>query len=477
MSNPAPPPRVTLIYGNQPYQVERSATRLVDDVLGDAPRDFAYHRFDAEEMLRGGAAEVKAERLGAFEIACESIPFLCERYLVRLDHLEKVKSSGRAAENVRKALAGLWVVRIERPDGEVWVAEEEAPAGATRGRRTSAATWVREIFPLPGGETELLLAPDPPDFLLAGTPEPARVGLKAFLQHGLKGRIRFAGANPRQDAAAPPAADSGSGAGRLHALLERYLAQPPPGCWLVLTAVAGREADLSSALLKAVKQGGRVEKFVTYEDYQPVDWVIREARARNITLGRPGAAALIGMAGNDLATLAQELDKLALLFSDGARPDEEQLLAALHGNSRHSLFWAAETLGNKNLADTLTVLTQFLAASPQEHPILVGIWARHFRQLYLIHGFRRQGVAENQLAARLKIHPFIAGKLAAQAARFSTGELEGILNALASLDVELKRRATLHGPLLKDFALAVCTGGFGAAPAFARPAKTGRNIR
>ena len=49
------------------------------------------------------------------------------------------------------------------------------------------------------------------------------------------------------------------------------------GIW-VGRASAARESDLSGPLLKLVKQHGKIEKFVTYDDYQPVDWVMRTAQ-------------------------------------------------------------------------------------------------------------------------------------------------------------------------------------------------------
>ncbi len=39
-----PPPRVTLIYGNQEHAMERAAEALLDAVLGAGARDFSLQR-------------------------------------------------------------------------------------------------------------------------------------------------------------------------------------------------------------------------------------------------------------------------------------------------------------------------------------------------------------------------------------------------------------------------------------------------
>ena len=131
-------------------------------------------------------------------------------------------------------------------------------------------------------------------------------------------------------------------------------------------------------MLKLIKSHGKVEKFVTYDDYQPVDWVTKEARRQGLALSRSAAEQMIHLVGNDLGQLSGELEKLALLLpqppTDGpaqaAGMDEEALLATLHANSRYSLFAITERLGNKDLDGALLVLNQFLAESPNEHPML-----------------------------------------------------------------------------------------------------------
>ena len=236
----------------------------------------------------------------------------------------------------------------------------------------------------------------------------------------------------------------------------------------MFTATASRESEFSAPLLKLIKSHGKVEKFVTYDDFRPVDWVIKEARRHGLALGRPAAEQMIHLVGNDLGQLAGELEKLALLApqppADGqaqaATMDEEALLATLHANSRYSLFAITERLGNKDLDGALIVLDQFLAESPNEHPMLTGILARYFRQLHIIHVLRQAGSREGEFASQLKLPPFIVRKLQAQAARFATNELEAILLGLARLDYGLRQGNHLAPMLLKDFIMAICQSTF-----------------
>ena len=455
-----------LIFGNQRHSVEEAANRLVENALGDAPREFALHRFDAQELLRPGPAEAAHQGVDEFQIACQTVPFLAESYVVRLDHLERVKLPARAAENMSRALEALRVHRVSWEGRGIWGEAADLPPTEPKEAEAGVMNWVRDVAPLPEGRVLLELAADAPDFFLPGDGGRKVGGLKEFLRAKVKGKIVFADETAADEEAAE--GEPASASGRLHRLLEKFIESPPPGCHLVLTA-EGKEGDISAPLLRLLKRHGRVEKFVTYDDFAPADWVRKQARARGLELSRPAQEQILRLVGNDLALLASELDKLALLFPPGASPDEEALLAALHGNSRHSLFQITDSLGAKHLEGALSVLEQFLRESPNEHPVLIGILARYFRQLAHVHALQKSGAGEGGLAAGLKLPPFIARKLAAQAQRFSTVELERLLRALAELDVALKQNTRLAPVLFRELLMAICAGRFQKADGGARP--------
>lgn len=467
MAGFAPPP-CALFYGNQGYAVDQAAQRLIERVLGEGPRDFSFQRFDAAELLKAGPAEAAAEALGSFQLACEAAPFLCEHWVVRLDHVEAVRVSDRAAQNLLKALDALQVFPCRVEGQAAWALEEDLRADDERTGGARSQPWVEAVESRSEGPPLLRLRPAAAEArcLLSHGGERRLVDVKAFLRDQLKGRFAFA---DEVEAEAPGGgAAPTSAAARLHQAVERVLSHPPEGLCLVLTAVATRESDLSKPLLGKLKGHGPIEKFVTYDDYNPVDFVLQGARERGVRLGRPQAELVIHLAGNDLGRLASELDKLALLFGGGDPPSGDDLLRAVSGDQNASLFGIAEKLGARDLPGALAVLEQFLADTPGEHPVLIGILARHTRQLLQVQSLMRLRVPEGDWPSQLKLHPFLAKKVAAQARRFTQPELEAMLRALAALDVAAKRHGHLTGPLFRDYVQAVCTGAFarnGGVPA------------
>jgi len=459
MASKTPLP-VVLFYGNQSFSVERAAEAYADAVLGkDAPRDFSFQRFDATEMIKGQGANLEDSALSAFQIACESAPFLCDRWVVRLDRIETVKRRDQAAQNLRRELEALRMVPVLFEGEAAWAAEEHLLATDVREGGAEPQHLVSSVESGSGKTPLLNLTPrgEAGRFLLSQGGKRRVVDGRAYLKKMLKGRFEFSGQSP-EGPSAP--SEQGAPSERLHGLLESLTASPPPGLHLVLTAGTSRESDLSRPLLTLLRKSGSIEKFVTYDDYNPIDWVIGEAKARKISLNRPLAELMIHLCGNDLARLSGELDKLALVFDGGGVPDEEAWLRALSSGQGGSLFPIAERLGHRDLAGALGFLEKFLAENPRAHPLLIGILAKHIRQMLHIHDLMRLETHESEWASHLKLHPFLANRLAGQAKGFSALELEHILRALAVLDRQLKLHSRLTPSLLRDFVLGVCRGDF-----------------
>ena len=447
---------VYLLYGNQRFELDRRAGQILEAALGPGEHDFTYRRFDADEMLKAGAAEAAASQIEAFEVACFSMPLLGDQYLVRLDRVERIRPPARAAQTLAKRLAETRVVPVQWEGTEVWTLEAALRADEVPANPVPLEQWISEIAVGGNGEPLLVLAEQ-----LAGAQflAPARgkrhvMGLKPFLRTVLKGTFSFAG---DEDGEGEAPASAPSGAPRLLELLGRLLTSPPPGLTLVLTAPVSRDRDIAKSLLEQVQRHGLVEKFVTYDDDLPVPFVIEAAREQKLEFNRAAALALIRAAGNDHGRLAGELDKLALLFPPGARVDPAQIHAALHQDAHASLFQINERLCQRDLPGSLEVLQGFLADNPNEFPVLIGVLARHFRQLLLLHAHSRHGVSDADLASRLGVHPFIAKRLAGQAERFTVTELERILLALAGLDLAARVRGSAAA-LFRDFVQAVCGG-------------------
>ncbi len=458
--NRASPPSILLIFGNQAYPVDRAAAAYLDQVLGEGPRDFSLQRFDAAELLKPGGGEPVLARVEGFQEACVSVPLLTERYVVRLDHVEAVRLPDRSAQALLRTLEELRVRRVEVDGREAWRAVEPGTPGSAPAPGTvPLSRWIAGVTPRAAGGPLVELAPGADEATILSDAEGARLGVRAFLRRRIKTKFFFADeTEPAAEGA--DAGTAGSAAGRLHQILERVLDNPPPGLFLLLTAEGTRETDLSKELVERIRSRGRIEKHVLYADQAPIEWLLAQARERKLPVTAYAAELLVQRIGNDMGRLALELDRLQLLALPGQALSEETLLDAVHLEQQGSVFTLAERAAARDLAGALGVLERFLADSPNEHPLLVGVLARHFRQLRQVHLAEQDGSSEAELAQRLKLHPFLAKRLATQAQRFSRIELERIQRALADLDLAARRQGAVMRVLVQDLLQRICQGSF-----------------
>jgi len=74
-----------------------------------------------------------------------------------------------------------------------------------------------------------------------------------------------------------------------------------------------------------------------------------------------------------------------------------------------------------------------------EHPLaLLGMIVRQFRILIQVKELSERGLSQQDMAARLKLHPFVVKKAVRQAMNFSTEQLETIYRRLLETDVAIK---------------------------------------
>lgn len=121
--------------------------------------------------------------------------------------------------------------------------------------------------------------------------------------------------------------------------LLRYLTAPNPTTVLVLVVAAGEEPDgevvrASTAVVLEPLPAERVPR-----------WIQHYAATLGLTLAPDAAALLLGAVGNDLSTLARELEKLASLTAGTGRPiaagDVTSLVGVRRGETLYDLVHAA----------------------------------------------------------------------------------------------------------------------------------------
>lgn len=450
-----PPFQIQLIYGNQDFSVEKATEKWIDSVISEDLRELAYFKFDAEEMLMSGQAEVLNARIDDLTLAVETMPMLSERTVIRVHHVEKIRPGKSGGEALLKSLSNLRLFSLDLGGKKGWAKMEHLLNEEPPEEASGADRWIRSSSPETGGLLLVELAPDAPSVAYISHKDGEReiISYADFLKKEFKGKIKVKEPEPGQISHVPSK--------RLFQTLERVLSNLPPHCWVVLTGHATREKDIAAGLVQLIKKKkGRIEKFVTYDDYHPVEFLQTQAREKGLDLTKTAADKMILQSGTDLGRLAGEIEKLSLVFSPGTRVDIPEVEKTLHSAEQTNVFALNERLSEKDFFGSLAVLDHFFRESRGEVPALLGLMARHFRQLYRVHSLLRSGVPEKDMGPHLKLPPFIAQKVSRQARIFTVIELERMITSLVGMDVKIKRNARLTEMVLREFVRTVCRGDF-----------------
>lgn len=200
----------------------------------------------------------------------------------------------------------------------------------------------------------------------------------------------------------------------------------------------------------AAKAGAAVHLCSLPKRWEMPRWIEAEAKKQGGKIEPAAAALLAEMVGEDTRTAAQEVTKL-LTYVNFARPVTAADVEAVSiVSAQSSVFELVDALGAGEGKKAQKVLHRLLE---NEDPF--ALWGMVIRQFRLLLHARemldgRASIPEVQKA--LGLHEFVAGKVCAQAGRFSLAALEAIYHRLLEIDEGVK---TSQVPL--DLALDMLT--------------------
>ncbi|OGO22174.1 MAG: DNA polymerase III subunit delta [Chloroflexi bacterium RBG_16_51_16] len=175
-------------------------------------------------------------------------------------------------------------------------------------------------------------------------------------------------------------------------------------------------------------------------------WIINEVRNQKGHIEQSAAGKLAEMVGADTRQAAQEISKL-LAYVNWERPINGSDVAAVSiVSAEQSVFDFVDSLA---VGDSKTAQALLRRLLETEDPFsLWGMVIRQFRLLILTREILDNGGKLNEVQRQLNLHPFVAGKMTAQAKRYTLGSLESIYHRLLEIDEAVKT-----GQLTLDLAL------------------------
>ena len=191
--------------------------------------------------------------------------------------------------------------------------------------------------------------------------------------------------------------------------------------YLVLIFVE-EEVDKRNRMYKAVQKQGRAVEFARQDEKTLMTWVLGMMKKEGKKITRQDMEDFLEKTGTDMGNISQELEKL-LSYTMGrdviTRADIEAVCTTQITNR---IFEMIRAVTEKKQRKALDLYQDLLALKEPPMRILFLI-ARQFNQLLLVRELQASGAERGTVASKLKVPPFVAGKLSSQAAAFTKEQL------------------------------------------------------
>ena len=221
--------------------------------------------------------------------------------------------------------------------------------------------------------------------------------------------------------------------------LATYLPTLPPTTRLVFVEEGTLHAShpvLKLAQEEHKKGLAHIRQFKQPKEWELPNWIQQRARDEGGEIGWDASRELARLAGNDLRLLDQEIDKL-LLYASGRAVTESDVRTLASRAREESVFDLVDCVGRREADKALRLLHHLLDEG--EPPLrLLAMLARQVRILIQVSELQASRMPPDQIAKRLKLHPYVVKKGLAQVPNFNMRQLEKAHALLVETDWMVK---------------------------------------
>lgn len=171
-------------------------------------------------------------------------------------------------------------------------------------------------------------------------------------------------------------------------------------------------------------------------------WLQSEIKNRGIVV-EPLAFELLANAGSDLWQQSGNLDKLAA-YAAGRPVLARDVELLVRRPVEENIFACMDAVAERDLPRAASAIRAERAAGVEDAQ-LFSMLIRQFRLLLIVQSYESEsGGARATMAKELGMHPFVAGKIAAQARGFSSADVRSRFDQLFTLDRDIKIGRLTH---------------------------------
>ncbi len=222
--------------------------------------------------------------------------------------------------------------------------------------------------------------------------------------------------------------------------LLQYLPQMPDTTCLLFVESA---VDKRGRLFKKVKELGYAAEMARQGQAQLARWVAGLLAKEGISATGRTLELFLGMAGDDMENIRMELEKLICFAAGRSEITDADVRAICTQQVTGKVFEMVAAVVNRQTGKAMDLYEDLLALKEPPMRILFLI-ARQFNQILQVGELSAQGMDKGTIASRLKLQPFVVGKVLSQARRFTREQILSYVAMCADAEEAVK------GGLLQD---------------------------
>lgn len=216
--------------------------------------------------------------------------------------------------------------------------------------------------------------------------------------------------------------------------MAEYLASPNETTYFVFTE---SEVDKRSKLFKAVQNNGCVVEFGVQDENTLKRWIAGIVGRDNKKIAERTVTLFLTKTGTDMENIQMELEKLLSYCMDRDVITDEDVEAVCVNRISNHIFDMVNAIASGNTKEALSLYYDLLALKEPAMRILFLI-ARQYNLLLQTKELKQKGFSDKDIASKIGVPPFVAGKYVAQASRFKTSDLKAFVKRCVETEEAVK---------------------------------------
>ena len=213
----------------------------------------------------------------------------------------------------------------------------------------------------------------------------------------------------------------------------------------------------TNPLLRSLRQAAQPHHLTAPSGEGLARWIKTTAGDKGTGISPAAIKSLMDLIGNDLWTLEQELEKLAL-YASGPNIEEADVRQMVSQAKEANIFSAVDAMIGGRPGVALDLLRQ-LREDGREAPYIIGMIGRQLRLMALARDLTERGVPQGEMGKRLGVaSQYAVQKTVEQARRHSGEDLSWRYRRLLDTDLAIKR-GRLNPDLALELLVAELAGG------------------